>query len=393
MIEDFHKYQAQTTPHPLGMEISYAKGSYIYDTDKNPYLDFVAGVSACSLGHQHPVVVSAIKKQLDRYLHVMVYGEYAQSPSVKLCKLMAENLPSSLDTTYLTNSGTEAIDGAIKLARRATGQTQIIAANYAYHGNTIGALSIMGYDERKKPFEPLMPDVDFIEFNNLNDVEKITHQTAGVVLETIQGGAGFIEPKNEFLKKISERCKQTETLLVLDEIQPGFGRTGKLFGFEHYNCVPDILVTGKGLGGGMPIGAFTASNKLMSTLKDNPKLGHITTFGGHPVIAASALATLKEITSSNLMQEAKEKEQLIRKHLIHPLIKEIRGLGLMLALITPSAEITNNLIFKCKSRGLILFWLLYEPKAVRITPPLTISNQEIIKGCTIIMEVLNEINS
>ena len=393
MIEDFHKYQAQTTPHPLGMEISYAKGSYIYDTDKNPYLDFVAGVSACSLGHQHPVVVSAIKKQLDRYLHVMVYGEYAQSPSVKLCKLMAENLPPSLDTTYLTNSGTEAIDGAIKLARRATGRTQIIAANYAYHGNTIGALSIMGYDERKKPFEPLMPDVDFIEFNNLSDIEKITHQTAGVVLETIQGGAGFIEPKNEFLKKISERCKQTETLLVLDEIQPGFGRTGKLFGFEHYNCVPDILVTGKGLGGGMPIGAFTASNKLMSTLKDNPKLGHITTFGGHPVIAASALATLKEITSSNLMHEAKEKEQLIRKHLIHPLIKEIRGLGLMLALITPSAEITNDIIFKCKSRGLILFWLLYEPKAVRITPPLTISNQEIIKGCTIIMEVLNEINS
>lgn len=393
MIEDFHKYQAQTTPHPLGMEISYAKGSYIYDTDNNPYLDFVAGVSACSLGHQHPVVVSAIKKQLDCYLHVMVYGEYAQSPSVKLCKLMAENLPPSLDTTYLTNSGTEAIDGAIKLARRATGRTQIIAANYAYHGNTIGALSIMGYDERKKPFEPLMPDVDFIEFNNLSDVEKITHQTAGVVLETIQGGAGFIEPKNDFLKKISERCKQTETLLVLDEIQPGFGRTGKLFGFEHYNCVPDILVTGKGLGGGMPIGAFTASNKLMSTLKDNPKLGHITTFGGHPVIAAAALATLKEITSSNLMQEAKEKEQLIRKHLIHPLIKEIRGLGLMLALITPSAEITNDIIFKCKSRGLILFWLLYEPKAVRITPPLTISNQEIIEGCSIIMEVLNEINS
>jgi acetylornithine/succinyldiaminopimelate/putrescine aminotransferase len=392
MIEDFHKYQAQTTPHPLGMEISYAKGSYIYDIDNKPYLDFVAGVSACSLGHQHPAVVSAIKKQLDRYLHVMVYGEYAQSPSVKLCKLLSENLPPSLDTTYLTNSGTEAIDGAIKLARRATGKTQIIAANYAYHGNTIGALSIMGYDERKKPFEPLMPDVDFIEFNNLSDIDKITHQTAAVVLETIQGGAGFIEPKNEFLKKISERCKQTETLLILDEIQPGFGRTGKLFGFEHYNCVPDILVTGKGLGGGMPIGAFTASNKLMDTLKDNPKLGHITTFGGHPVIAASALATLKEITSSNLILEAKEKEQLIRNHLIHPLIKEIRGLGLMLALITPSAEITNEIILKCKSRGLILFWLLYEPKAVRITPPLTISNQEVIKGCSIIMEVLNEID-
>ena len=393
MIEDFHRYQAQTTPHPLGMEISYAKGSYIYDIDNKPYLDFVAGVSACSLGHQHPAVVSAIKKQLDRYLHVMVYGEYAQSPSVKLCKLLSENLPPTLDTTYLTNSGTEAIDGAIKLARRATGKTQIIAANYAYHGNTIGALSIMGYDERKKPFEPLMPDVDFIEFNNLSDIDKITHQTAAVVLETIQGGAGFIEPKNEFLKKISERCKQTETLLILDEIQPGFGRTGKLFGFEHYNCVPDILVTGKGLGGGMPIGAFTASNKLMATLKDNPKLGHITTFGGHPVIAASALATLKEITSSNLIDKVLEKEQLIRNHLIHPLIKEIRGLGLMLALITPSSEITNEIIFKCKSRGLILFWLLYEPKAVRITPPLTISNQEIIEGCSIIMEVLNEINS
>ena len=392
MIEDFHKYQAQTTPHPLGMEISYAKGSYIYDIDNKPYLDFVAGVSACSLGHQHPAVVSAIKKQLDRYLHVMVYGEYAQSPSVKLCKLLSENLPPTLDTTYLTNSGTEAIDGAIKLARKATGKTQIIAANYAYHGNTIGALSIMGYDERKKPFEPLMPDVDFIEFNNLSDIDKITHQTAAVVLETIQGGAGFIEPKNEFLKKISERCKQTETLLILDEIQPGFGRTGKLFGFEHYNCVPDILVTGKGLGGGMPIGAFTASNKLMATLKDNPKLGHITTFGGHPVIAASALATLKEITSSNLIDKVLEKEQLIRNHLIHPLIKEIRGLGLMLALITPSSEITNEIIFKCKSRGLILFWLLYEPKAVRITPPLTISNQEIIKGCSIIMEVLNEID-
>ena len=392
MIEDFHKYQAQTTPHPLGMEISYAKGSYIYDIDNKPYLDFIAGVSACSLGHQHPAVVSAIKKQLDRYLHVMVYGEFAQSPSVKLCKLLSENLPPSLDTTYLTNSGTEAIDGAIKLARRATGKTQIIAANYAYHGNTIGALSIMGYDERKKPFEPLMPDVDFIEFNNLSDIDKITHQTAAVVLETIQGGAGFIEPKNEFLKKINERCKQTQTLLILDEIQPGFGRTGKLFGFEHYNCVPDILVTGKGLGGGMPIGAFTASNKLMATLKDNPKLGHITTFGGHPVIAASALATLKEITSSNLIDKALEKEQLIRNHLIHPLIKEIRGLGLMLALITPSSEITNEIIFKCKSRGLILFWLLYEPKAVRITPPLTISNQEIIKGCSIIMEVLNEID-
>lgn len=392
MIEDFHKYQAQTTPHPLAMEISHAKGSYIYDKNQKPHLDFVAGVSACSLGHQHPRVVNAIKSQLDSYLHVMVYGEYAQSPSVELCKLIAQQLPESLSTTYLTNSGTEAIDGALKLARRATGRTKILAAHHAYHGNTIGALSIMGYDERKKPFEPLMPDVEFISFNNLNDLEAITNETAAVVLETIQGGAGFILPNKDYLKKVSQKCKATGTLLILDEIQPGFGRTGKLFGFEHFNCIPDILVTGKGLGGGMPIGAFTASNDLMATLKDNPKLGHITTFGGHPVIAAAALATLQEITETNLIEQTLEKETLIRSHLKHPLIEEIRGIGLMLALITPSAEITNKIIFKCKSRGLILFWLLYEPKAVRITPPLTISNQEIIEGCSIIMEVLNEID-
>lgn len=392
MIEDFHKYQAQTTPHPLAMEVSHAKGSYIYDKNQKPHLDFVAGVSACSLGHQHPRVVNAIKAQLDSYLHVMVYGEYAQSPSVELCKLIAQQLPESLSTTYLTNSGTEAIDGALKLARRATGRTKILAAHHAYHGNTIGALSIMGYDERKKPFEPLMPDVEFISFNNLNDLEAITNETAAVVLETIQGGAGFILPNKDYLKKVSQKCKATGTLLILDEIQPGFGRTGKLFGFEHFNCIPDILVTGKGLGGGMPIGAFTASNDLMATLKDNPKLGHITTFGGHPVIAAAALATLQEITETNIIEQTLEKETLIRTHLKHPLIEEIRGIGLMLALITPSAEITNKIIFKCKSRGLILFWLLYEPKAVRITPPLTISNQEIIEGCSIIMEVLNEID-
>ncbi len=392
MIEDFHKYQAQTTPHPLAMEVSHAKGSYIYDKNQKPHLDFVAGVSACSLGHQHPRVVNAIKAQLDSYLHVMVYGEYAQSPSVELCKLIAQQLPESLSTTYLTNSGTEAIDGALKLARRATGRTKILAAHHAYHGNTIGALSIMGYDERKKPFEPLMPDVEFISFNNLNDLEAITNETAAVVLETIQGGAGFILPNKDYLKKVSQKCKATGTLLILDEIQPGFGRTGKLFGFEHFNCIPDILVTGKGLGGGMPIGAFTASNDLMAKLKDNPKLGHITTFGGHPVIAAAALATLQEITETNIIEQTLEKETLIRTHLKHPLIEEIRGIGLMLALITPSAEITNKIIFKCKSRGLILFWLLYEPKAVRITPPLTISNQEIIEGCSIIMEVLNEID-
>tara|TARA_R110002096_G_scaffold6222_8_gene28797 strand:+ start:16115 stop:17299 length:1185 start_codon:yes stop_codon:yes gene_type:complete len=391
MISDFFKYQAQTTPHPLAMEISHAKGSYIYNTNNKAYLDFVAGVSACPLGHNHPKVVNAIKEQLDKYLHVMVYGEYIQKPAVELTKLLAENLPYPLEKTYLTNSGTEAIEGALKLAKRATGRSEMIAANKAYHGNTTGSLSVMGYEERKQAFRPLLPDVRFIEFNNEKELNLITNKTACVILETIQGGAGFIEPENNYLEKVRKQCNKVGALLILDEIQPGIGRTGKLFGFEHYNCIPDILVTGKGLGGGMPIGAFTASSSLMDLLKDNPKLGHITTFGGHPVIAASALATLKEITESNLMQKTLEKEQLFRSLLVHPLIKEIRGIGLMLAIITPSPEITNTLILKCQDLGLILFWLLFEPKAVRITPPLTITNDEIIKGCSIIITVLDEI--
>ena len=391
MKADFFKYQAQTTPHPLAMEISHAKGVYIFDTNKKRYLDFVAGVSACPLGHNHPKVISAIKNQLDSYMHVMVYGEYIQKPAVELTKLLAKHLPESLEKTYLTNSGTEAIEGALKLAKRATGRSEIIAANKAYHGSSIGALSIMGYEERKQAFRPLLPDVKFISFNSEEDLDQITTRTACVILETIQGGAGFIEPKDDYLEKVQNQCHKVGALLILDEIQPGMGRTGKLFGFENYNCLPDILVTGKGLGGGMTIGAFTASSKLMNVLQDNPKLGHITTFGGHPVIAASALATLKEITESNLMQEARDKEELFRKHLVHPLISEIRGRGLMLAIITSSETITNSLILKSQNRGLILFWLLFEPKAVRITPPLNISNVEIVEGCQIIIAILDEI--
>lgn len=386
---DFYKHQAQTSPHPLAMEVSHAEGSYIYDEDKKAYLDFVAGVSACSLGHRHPKVVAAIKKQLDTYMHVMVYGEYIQSPAVKLTKLLAAHLPPNLDKTYLTNSGTEAIDGAMKLARRFTGRSEIIAAKNAYHGNTMGALSIMGYEERKHPFRPLIPDIRFIEFNALADLSKITTKTAAVILETIQGGAGFIEPKNGYLKKVQDQCNVVGALLILDEIQPGIGRTGKCFGFEHYDCIPDVVVTGKGLGGGMPIGAFTASNAMMDSLSDHPKLGHITTFGGHPVIAAAALATLEEITSSTLISETLEKEALLRKHLNHPLIKEIRGKGLMVALMVDSPDIANKLVLQAKEDGLILFWLLYEPKAVRISPPLTISNEELIKGCSIIINILN----
>ena len=391
MQEDFFKYQAQTTPHPLAMEVSHAKGSYIYDTTGKAYLDFVAGVSACSLGHSHPKIVSAVKAQLDKYLHVMVYGEYIQKPAVELSKLLAKYLPKPLETTYLVNSGTEAIEGSMKLARRFTGRSEIIAAKNAYHGNTLGALSLMDYEERKQPFEPLIPDIKHITFNCDWCLNQITDKTAAVILETIQGGAGFIEPSHNYLQKVQERCNAVGALFILDEIQPGIGRTGKLFGFENYNCQPDIVVTGKGLGGGLPIGAFTASRQMMACLSDHPKLGHITTFGGNPVIAAAALATLKEITESNLMTEALEKEQLIREHLQHKHIKEIRGRGLMLAAFTESSTLTNSLIMRCQDQGLILFWLLFEPKAIRITPPLTISNDEIIEGCRIITSVLDSL--
>ena len=393
MSDDFFKYQAQTTPHPLALKVSRAEGCHIYDATGKAYLDFVAGVSACSLGHRHTKVVKAIKDQLDRYLHVMVYGEYIQDAAVELTKLLASHLPKKLSTTYLTNSGTEAIDGAIKLAKRATGRSEIVAANHAYHGNTMGALSIMGFEERKRPFRPLMPDVRFIDFNKEEHIEQISSRTACVVLETIQGGAGFIEPEDGYLKKVRQRCDEVGALLILDEIQPGFGRTGKLFGFEHYECIPDILVTGKGLGGGMPIGAFTSSFNHMSLLKDQPKLGHITTFGGHPVIAAAALATVKEITESDLIKETLEKEQLIRQLLVHPAITEIRGRGLMLAAMTDSADLTNDVILRCHQQGLVLFWLLFEPKAIRITPPLTITKDEIRQGCQLILSVLDEITS
>jgi acetylornithine/succinyldiaminopimelate/putrescine aminotransferase len=373
------------------MEVSHAIGSYIYDTNNNRYLDFVAGVSACSLGHQHPRVNQAIKDQLDLYSHVMVYGEYSQSPAVEYCKLMASLLPAPLDKTYLVNSGTEAIEGALKLARRVTGRSQLISCHNAYHGNTMGSLSVMGFEERKQVFRPLIPDVEFITFNNEADLEKITTKTAGILLETIQGGAGFIQPKNDYLKKVRERCNEVGAIMILDEIQPGFGRTGKLFGFQNYDVVPDIVVMGKGMGGGMPVGAFTASSAMMDLLSHNPKLGHITTFGGHPVIAAASLATLKEITETTLMEEAIAKEKLFRSLLVHPLIEEVRGKGLMLAAMTKTPEITNEVILKCQDKGLILFWLLFEGCAIRITPPLTISEEEIREGCAIILQVMNEI--
>ena len=388
--EEFLQYQAQTTPHPLALKVERAEGSYIYDSEGQAHLDFVAGVSACSLGHGHPRVLQAIKDQLDRYMHVMVYGEYIQEPAVAFAKLLAEHLPQPLETTYLVNSGTEAIEGAMKLARRYTGRTEIIAAHDAYHGNTMGSLSLMGFEERKSAFRPLIPDVSFIQFNLEQDLERITEKTAAVVLETIQGGAGFILPENDYLAKVRKRCDATGTLLILDEIQPGFGRTGKLFAFEHFNCIPDILVVGKGMAAGLPVGAFISSHKMMKTLQDRPKLGHITTFGGNAVIAASSLATLQEITQSDLISNTLEKEKYFRTKLVHPLIKEIRGKGLMLALIMETAEITNHVVLTAAKQQLILFWLLFEPRAVRISPPLTISMKEIEVGCDQILSILND---
>ena len=391
MIEDFLKHQAQTTPNPLAIEISSAKGCYVYDTSEKKYLDFIAGVSANSLGHNHPVVSKAIKDQVDRYTHVMVYGEFIQKPSLELCKLLANNLPNSLATVYLTNSGAEATEGAMKLAKRITGRSGFISCKNAYHGNTQGAMSLCGSEEQNSAFRPLLPGVKFIRFNKEDDLYKITKDTAGVVMETIQGGAGCIVPQKNYLQKVKQRCEEVGSLFILDEIQSGMGRTGKLFGFQTYDVVPDIFITGKGLGGGMPIGAFVSSKRNMALLQNSPKLGHITTFGGHPVIAAAALATLTEITSSNLMTEALRKEKLIRSLLIHTAIKEVRGKGLMLALMVDSAETASKIILNCMEAGLLLFWFLYEERAIRITPPLTISDEEIIKGCDIILQELDKL--
>ena len=387
----FLAHQAQTTSKPIGLEVKKARGCYIIDKDNKKYLDFVAGVSACTLGHSHPKVIRAVRRQMRKYLHVMVYGEFVQDEPVQLVKLLADHLPEQLSCTYLTNSGTEGIEGALKLAKRATGRQRIISANNAYHGNTQGAMSVMGYEERKRAYRPLIPGTSFIQFNDVRDLEQINEQTAAVILETIQGGAGFIVPTNDYMKAVRERCDKVGALLILDEIQPGMGRTGKLFAFEHYNMIPDIFVTGKGLGGGFPVGAFCASKELMNLLQDKPILGHITTFGGHPVIAAACHATLKILLQSNLITETLEKEQYIRQQLQHRGIQEIRGKGLMLALILRTPEHAQQLVKIALERGLLLFFLLFEERAVRVTPPLTISKKEIKKGCDIILNILDEI--
>lgn len=390
MQKDFFTYQAQTTQFAAGFEVERAEGSYIYGKDGQKYLDFVAGVSANTLGHSHPKIVTAIKEQAEKYLHVMVYGEYAQDKPVALCKLLAEATPDPLEITYLVNSGAEAIDGSLKLAKRYTGREEIISFKNSYHGNTHGALSVSGNETHKREFRPLLPLVSFIEFNDKSELHKITDKTACVIMETIQGAAGFLVPDKEYMLKLKRKCEEAGALLILDEIQPGFGRTGKLFSFEHFGIVPDILVMGKGMGGGVPVGAFMSSREIMSSLAHSPKLGHITTFGGNPLIAASSLATLKEVLESGLMNEIEEKENLYRQLLVHPKIKNINGKGLMLAVNLGSPDYTLAVAKKCMEKGLIVFWQLYRNEYLRISPPLTISKEEIHEGCNIILEVLNE---
>ena len=385
----FKKHQAQTFPFPSCLEIESAKGSYIYDVNGKAYLDFVAGVSANTLGHSNPIIIDAVKQQLDKYSHVMVYGEYLQSPQYKLAKLLAENLPENLSTSYFVNSGAEAIEGAMKLAKRATGRPEIISCKDSYHGSTQGALSIIGNEEQKEKYKPLLPHCNQIIYNDVSSLANITEKTAAVVIEPVQGGTGFVTPKNNFLQKVRERCNETGTLLILDEIQTCFGRLGTLFGFEKYNVIPDILCIAKGMGGGMPIGAFISSWELMNLLTFEPKLGHITTFGGHPINCTASLATLQHLLSSDIMKEVEQKEQLFRTHLSHPKIKVIRGEGMMLALEFENEDIAQKVVEQSLEKGLILFYFLFTKTAIRITPPITLSEEEIIEGCKIIKGILD----
>lgn len=390
MQNEFFKYQAQTTPFASGFEVERAEGCYIYDTNHNKYLDFVAGVSANTLGHSHPKVIEAIKTQADKYLHVMVYGEYAQQMPVQLCELLARSTPDPLEVTYLVNSGAEAIEGSLKLAKRYTGREEIVSFKNSYHGNTHGALSVSGNEYHKREFRPLLPLIQFIEFNRQEDLAKITEKTACVLLETIQGAAGFLLPNPAYLKQLKQRCEEVGALLILDEIQPGFGRTGKLFSFEHYGIVPDILTMGKGMGGGVPVGAFMSSKEIMESLTYAPKLGHITTFGGNPLIAAACYATLNEVLTSGLMQEVDSKEALFRSLLVHPKIKNVNGRGLMLAVNLQDPDFTLRVAKTCMEHGLIVFWQLYRNEYLRISPPLTISESEIREGCKILLEALDQ---
>jgi acetylornithine/N-succinyldiaminopimelate aminotransferase len=391
--EIFHTLQAQTTPFPIGLEISRAEGLFIYDKAGKAYYDLVSGLAVTNIGHRHPKVIEAIKKQLDIHLHVMPYGEFIQTPQLELAKKLNEILPANLTTSYFVNSGAEAVEGALKLAKRYTGRQEIIACHKSYHGSTHGALSVSGNPVKQSAFKPLLPDVHFIEFNDLAELNKITTKTACVIIETVQGDAGVRIPDLCYLQKLREKCTETGTLLILDEIQTGFGRTGSFFAFEQYGITPDILVIAKALGGGMPIGAFVSSKKIMDCLTHNPMLGHITTFGGHPVNCAAAIANIKVIQEENLIVDVQEKGALMNQLLSHSLVKEIRQIGLMLAIDLENEEITQQVVEGCMEKGIIAFWFLSCPASFRLAPPLTITLEEIETVCGVICKVFDGVKS
>lgn len=386
----FLQHVAQTSPAPLGLEIERAEGLYLYDVNGKRYADLISGIGVSSLGHSHPAVVKSVQEQAAKFMHLMVYGEYIHSPQVQLSTLLAKHLPANLDSVYITNSGTEATEGALKLAKRYTGRTGIISFKNAYHGSTHGALSVMGGEYFKNAFRPLLPDVQHLEYNNIEDLDNITSHTACVIIETIQGEAGVVLPTAAFLQALRAKCTETGTLLILDEIQCGFGRTGKLFAFEHYGIVPDILLTAKAMGGGMPIGAFISSNQIMNSLTHTPVLGHITTFGGHPVSCAAALAALTELVNTNLVSLVDEKEQLFRKHLQHPAIKAIHGKGLLLSVEFENHELLFKIIARCIANGIITDWFLFSDNRMRLAPPLIITAEQIEECSAAIVKSINE---
>lgn len=388
--ELFKKHLAQTSPSPLGLEITHAKGEWLFASDGRKYLDLISGISVSAVGHCHPKIVSAVEEQAKTHMHLMVYGEYIQAPQVKLAKKLAEMLPENLSVSYLVNSGAEATEGALKLAKRFTGKTKIVSFSNAYHGSTHGALSVMGNETLKNAFRPLLPDVLILPFNEIPELEKIDQSVAAVIIEPIQGESGVRACSTEFLSALRKRCNEMNALLIFDEIQSGVGRSGSFCVFETFKIIPDILLLAKGLGGGMPIGAFISSPQIMQTLSHDPVLGHITTFGGHPVSAAAALACLEEISQNQLWNNAHKIEAIVRSEFKHPTIVEIRGKGAMLAVEFGSEEINMKLISKALEKGIITDWFLFCPTAMRIAPPLNIDLNVLKVACREINSLLQE---
>jgi acetylornithine/succinyldiaminopimelate/putrescine aminotransferase len=384
----FLQHLAQTSTAPLALEIVKAEGSELWDINGKKYIDLIGGISVANVGHRHPKVIEAIKKQLDAYLHIMVYGELVQSPQVQYAKLLTDHLPARLNSVYFTNSGAEAVEGAMKLAKRYTNRTEIVAFNHSYHGSTQGALSVIGDEYWRNAYRPLLPGIRHLNYNSFEDLDFITEQTACVIAETVQAEAGIIAPKENWLKGLRERCSETGTLLVLDEIQTGFGRTGKLWGFENFNIVPDIVLLGKALGGGMPLGAFIADQTIMNSLAENPVLGHITTFGGHPVCCAAGMAAMQVLLTENLIKEVPVKSELFKNILIHPAIKSVNSFGLWMAVEFSSAETCKKIIDHCIEQGILTDWFLFAPSSLRISPPLVISDRQIEIAAKIILQPL-----